>query len=394
QGPLNTDDNMLIEFRAPLRMLARQRSEQEAQARELASMFVDGTTGIARQVRPSLDRELERLFWARLARASVGQGYPDVAGLYAGRALALGRDPMALRAASEVLALGGRTDEARVRLEAAAREFPRDADLLRSLAELERTAADWPAVRRHAQALVALEPGDRQARFRLGESLVRLGEHRAAAAALSPLAPDGWRGGATRPAAPDGDFPELGLMLGSSLHQSGRSEAAVAPLRGHLRAHPGDREARELLASALERAGRLPEARAERRCLQPDAARQAADRLERAVVAWNAAPPDRLRALLQDARELDSGNDAIALLLARTHARLGDRRAASALLEEFLEAHPDRAWAIGFLGELDAEGGDPERGRLLAERYVALTGRAWDPIQEPTGRRRRGSSGP
>ncbi|MEK7283817.1 MAG: fused MFS/spermidine synthase, partial [Acidobacteriota bacterium] len=394
QGPLNTDDNMLIEFNAPLRMLARHQAEQEAQARELAWMFADGTTGIAPQIRLSLDRDHERRFWARLARASVEQGYPDVAGLYAGRSLALGRNPLAARAASEVLALGGRTDEARLRLEEAAREFPRDAGLRRALVELERTVPDWPAVRRHAQALVALEPGDRQARFRLGESLHRQGEHRAACAALSPLAPADWSGGATRPAGLQGDFADLGLLLGASLQKSGRSEAAIAPLLDHLRTQPADREARGLLAAALEGALRLPEARAERLRLQPDAARQAADRLEQAMTAWESAPPDRLRALLEEAKELDPGNDEVTFLLARTHARLGDRRAAVALLEGYLEAHPDRPWAIGYLSQLDVESGDPGRGRLLAGRYVALTGRAWEPIQEPTARPRRGSSGP
>jgi hypothetical protein len=53
-----------------------------------------------------------------------------------------------------------------------------------------------------------------------------------------------------------------------------------------------------------------------------------------------------------------------------------------ALLEGYLEAHPDRPWAIGYLGQLDAESGDPGRGRLLAGRFVALTGRAWESLQE------------
>jgi hypothetical protein len=165
----------------------------------------------------------------------------------------------------------------------------------------------------------------------------------------------------------------------------------VAPLREHLRARPADRAARTLLADALERAGRLPEARAERRRLEPDAARQAADRLSEARTGWSSLPPDRLVALLDEAREIDPANDEVPLLLALARALAGDRSAAAAILEDYLETHPDRPWAIGFLGELEAAGGNPERGRLLAGRYVALTGRAWEP---PTGRRRTGSSGP
>jgi spermidine synthase len=382
-GPFNTDDNMLIEFKAPLRMLSRRKAEQEAQARELAAMFAGDATGIVRQVRlPGEDRVRQSLFWARLAAASVAQGYPDLAGLYAGRSLALERNPEAARAAGEALALAGRPDDARLWLEGAAHEFPRDSGLLRSLVALERSAQDWPAVRRHAQALTALAPADRQARYWLGEGLYRLGERRAALAALSALAPAGRTDAATPPATPDDEFPDLGFLLGSLLAAAGREAAAIPPLQSHLHAHPADREARAILAGALERAGRLAEARAERRRLEPDAGRLAASRLEQAKTAWESVPPERLRALLAEARELDPDSDEIALLLARAHARLGDRRGAAALLEEFLDAHPDRPWAIGYLSQIDAENGGRERSRLLAERYVALTGRTWETIRE------------
>lgn len=380
QGPVNTDDNMLIEFAAPLRMLSRRKAEQEAQARELASMFADGTTGMARQVQLPIDRGHQSLFWARLAAASVAQGYPDVAGVYASRSLLLQRNPLAARAAGEALALADQKDEAREWLAAAARDFPRDPGLRRALVDLARKEGDWPAVRRHAQALVDRDPRDRAARLRLGESLLRLGDPRAALRALTPIAPARWRHGAGGPAAGDTEFDDLPYLFGAALQLSGDSDAALAPLREHLRAHPADRAARTLLADALGRAGRRAEEAAERRRLEPDAARQAADRLAQARTAWSFSPPDRLTALLEDARALDPANDEVPLLLAQAHALAGDRGAAAAILEEFLETHPDRPWAIGFLGELEAAGGDAEQGRLLAGRYLALTGRAWEPL--------------
>jgi len=379
QGPVNTDDNMLIEFAAPLRMLSRRKAEQEAQARELASMFSDGTTGMARQVRLPADRGIQSLFWARLAAASVAQGYPDVAGVYASRSLLLERNPLAARAAGEALALGNRKDESREWLAAAARDFPRDPGLRRALVDLARQKEDWPAVRRHAQALLDREPRDRTARLRLGESLLRLGDPHAALRVLDPLAPPapGTVAAEVPPGATESD--DLPSLLGAALHGSGQWAEAVAPLRKHLRTHPADGTARTMLAEALERAGRLNEARAERRRLGPDAARLAADRLAAARSGWEA-PPDRLVALLEDARDLDPANEEAPLLLARARALVGERDAAAALLEEFLETHPDRPWAIGFLGELEAARGDAERGRLLAARYVALTGRAWESL--------------
>ncbi len=140
------------------------------------------------------------------------------------------------------------------------------------------------------------------------------------------------------------------------------------------------------MADALGRAGRRAEEAAERRRLEPDAARQAADRLAQARTAWSFSPPDRLIALLEDARALDPANDEVPPLLAQARALAGDRGAAATILEEFLETHPDRPWAIGLLGELDAAGGDAERGRLLAGRYLALTGRAWEPLGVPADR--------
>jgi len=80
-GPLNTDDNMLIEFTAPLRVLARRPGDQMAQATELAGMFAGQTSGILPHLtppgagRPALSR-----FWAQMSGSTLAGGFGCLAG--------------------------------------------------------------------------------------------------------------------------------------------------------------------------------------------------------------------------------------------------------------------------------------------------------------------------
>ncbi len=386
-GPINTDDNMLIEFAAPLRMLARSPAERQSEASALASMFSGRTTGVASHLGlPGVDRAGQSVFYAGLAASAVAQGYADVGVVYARRSLDLQDNPAAARSYGEALAIGGLADGARTWLGGAVAEFPRDPGPLRALLGIEHDAQDWPAVRRHARALLALDPRDRVARYWLGDSLQRAGDRVSALATLAPLAPADWSAPVDRPAggradpAADDALPELGWLIGSLEHDAGRPEAAIVPLLRHLRLHPADRRAREILIDSLERTGRARQAESERRRLAPDAADQAAARLERAKAAWDAGPADRLTGLLDEAREFEPDSDEITFLLARARVRSGSRGDAVRLLEEFLDAHPDRPWAVAYLGQLDAEDGRAERSRLLAERYVALTGKRWTPI--------------
>jgi tetratricopeptide (TPR) repeat protein len=388
-GPLNTDDNMLIEFTAPLRMLARRVEARSDQVRQLALIFSGHTSGIRLHLSAGgLDGPERSRFWAQMSEATLAGGYPDLAFAYAGHSLQAGRNPRAARVYGVSLALGGRPEEARRALEEAAREFPRDAPLLRSLIGLERARPDWPAVRRHALELLKVAPGDREALYWTGESQYRLGDRAAAYASLKSLVAAGKdsameRGTAAERAGPPGAiFPDLGLMLGSLASAAGRHADAIAPLRDYLREHPKERETRALLADALERAGRTREAQVERRRLAPDAPLQAGERLARVEASLDSGPPERNEALLVEAREFDPDNDRIAFLLARSLARRGDRTGATALLEEFLEAHPDRPWAIGYLAQIEEESGDVEGSRLLAQRHLALTGRTWERVAD------------
>ncbi|HKB07703.1 MAG TPA: fused MFS/spermidine synthase [Candidatus Polarisedimenticolia bacterium] len=385
-GPLNTDDNMLIEFTAPLRMLARRVEDQSDQVRGLALIFSGHTSGIRPHLAAGPDGGGRSRFWAQMSEATLAGGYPDLAFSYAGHSLEAEPNPRAARVYGVSLALGGRPAEALRALEGAAREFPRDAPLLRSLIGLERARSDWHAVRRHAGALLRLAPGDHEALYWTGESQYRLGDRAAAYASLKSLVAAEndsalGRGTAAESTSPRGGaFPDLDLMIGSLASALGRYAEAIPPLRAYLREHPAERDTRALLADALERAGRTREAQAERRRLAPDAQGQAEERLARVEAARES--PDRNEALLGEAREFDPDNDRIAFLLARSLARRGDRTGAAALLEEFLAAHPDRPWAIGYLAQVEEETGDVEGSRLLAQRHLALTGRRFDRVTD------------
>ena len=87
-----------------------------------------------------------------------------------------------------------------------------------------------------------------------------------------------------------------------------------------------------------------------------------------------------MAALLEEAREFDPDSDQVSFLLARARVRSGSPDRATRLLEEFLDANPDRPWAIGYLSQLDAANGRAERSRLLSRRYTALTGRIWQTV--------------
>jgi len=129
-GAVNTDDNMLIEFTAPLRMLSRELREQQAQAKETAEMFLGRTNGVLPHLAlPQGDRRAAA-FLAGLAEAALTQERDEDALRYALRSGAIVPNPAATRVQGEVMARAGRPDEARDRLVRAAREFPRDPGVL------------------------------------------------------------------------------------------------------------------------------------------------------------------------------------------------------------------------------------------------------------------------
>jgi predicted Zn-dependent protease len=231
-----------------------------------------------------------------------------------------------------------------------------------------RDLNDGAAVRRHGEAVLAREPGDQAVRLLLARQYQNDGDRPAALRVLEPLA-------AQIDSAPDG----TALLIGQLRVEAGHSRDAVPLLRDHLAHHPGDADARRLLAGALRDTGADDEAARLLRPLRPDAAARAEKSLASGGTALDAGRLEEARAALEEARSWAPDDDAVLFLLARTRARQGARDAAIGILEESLTARYDRPWAVGFLGQLAASAGQGERATALAARYRALTGHDWTP---------------
>jgi len=367
-GPVNTDDNMRIEFAAPLRMLARDPQRLERQKRELGAMFQGRATGIGPgMIADGGEAGQESAFLARLAGAALLRGFPDEALVAAERSLALSRNAAAARLRFEALAAAGRAEEAgRARAEAEG-EFPRDAPLLRSLLLAARREGDTDAERRHADVLLAVEPEDGLARLALAESLERSGDSARALHVLEPLPSGG---------GPDG----AEMLLGRLLLGAGRFKEAVPPLRDHVRRHQDDRPAMLLLAEALRGSGDREEAALVERRASPGAAAEAAALLASAQTAYDAGRLDAAISLLDEARQIVPEDEAISFLQARAQRRRGEGAKAIETIEASLLARPDRPVMLGFLSQILAESGRGDRAQAITARYRALTGSDWTPI--------------
>jgi spermidine synthase len=396
-GPLNTDDNMRIEFAAPLRMLARDPDRLDRQRSELGGMFRGKTTGALPLLRfpeppagveapQTAEAAREARFLAGLARASATRGFFDAARTYAAAAWERARTPETATARAVVLADAGRAEEAAAARADAERGWPRDSGVRRMLLEAAVAEGDPAAIRAHAEVILALERDDAPARYELAKVLSEGGDERGALRTLEPLAARLAGGPANKGVAPDGgaDHPPDGTarLLGILLAGAGRSAEAEPLLRAHLAAHPGDAPALAALARVVRDRGNDAEAIALERRLAPDAPEQAAARFDAGQRAFEAGGLDEARAALEAALQYAPDHEGAALLLARTVRRAGDRRQAAALLEAWVATHPDRPLAVGLLSQLLTEAGRSETASATAARYRALTGEDWAAVDD------------
>jgi spermidine synthase len=369
-GPLNTDDNMRIEFAAPLRMLSRDPARLAEQETELKAMFRGRTTGALPLMRfPDDDRGKRARFLEGLAQAALGSGFANEAATYA--VAAWEAEPSAETAAVRAAALtaAGRDPEAAAARDEAERRFPRDPNVRRVLLAAAVAADDKDAVHRHAEALVAVDPSDATARFELARVLEARGENAAALRTLEPLR-------VLLSLQPDG----ASRLLGALLVTSGRAAEAGPALRDHLARHPEDRQAIGWLATALHASGDEAGAVALERRLQPDAPTQAATRVAAAEASFSSGRYEEARAALGDALQFEPDDETSVVMMARTLRRLGRTDRAATLVESWLAAHGDRPTALGFLSQLLAEAQHAADAKRVAARYRALTGEDWTPI--------------
>jgi spermidine synthase len=373
-GPINTDDNMRIEFAAPLRMMARDHERLERQKRELGGMFRGRTTAALPLLRfPEEDAGKQGRFLALLARAAEARGFPDEAQVYAAAAWERFKDPDTAATRAVILATAGSGEEAAGARADAERRWPDDPGVQRMLLDAAVVNQEPEAIRHHALALLRRAPDDAPARYELARVLSAAGENAAALRAILPLRPLFSPPSVAGPAVPDGAAKLLGLLLAGA----GRSAEAAPVLRAHLAASPDDAAALTALAGALRAEGKEAEAVAIERRLAPDAASQAATRLAAGQQAFEAGRDDTARAALEEALQFAPDNEAAALLLARTLHRLGDTPTAAVLLQSWLAGHPDRPLAVGLLSQVLQDLGQQSAAAAAASRYRALTGEDW-----------------
>lgn len=378
-GPINTDDNMRIEFVAPLRMLVRDQARQEATTRALIGLFDDSTRGLLSTLAlPDDDPERTARFWTTMARAAIERETPVLGRRYADRSLAARRTAAAAVVAGEALRRAGDEAGARSAWEAAAVEFPEDAGVKFALLSLHRERGGWAEVRDQAAALRRLRPADPLPRQHLGEALHHLGDH---AGAIVLLGPPAWGGGgAAGPPPADGSAPDPDRLLAESLCAVQRCGEAVGPIQDHLDRQPADREARRLLARALRAAGETTRAADVERQFAPDAAARGQALFDQARSAWDGGDLESARERLEEARLCLPDDDGIALALAVARAAGDDRAGAVAIIETSLRARPDTPWAVGYFGELLEAEGRIQEAAAIAARHRAITGRSWEPI--------------
>ena len=194
-APMNTDDNMYIEFAAPLQVLAKR--GLVATGKDGVEWLFDGrTTAALPHVRlpdgPSTGSGQAADFWAGVAEAALRQLAPETP-IYSSYSLKLRPNARAAAVQGTALALRGERGPAQTLLEDAAQRFPDSLELHRALAGLFLRDQKWSDARVHTEAWLAQTPDDPLALFYLGRSLFYLKETKAGLAALARIQPAAYR---------------------------------------------------------------------------------------------------------------------------------------------------------------------------------------------------------
>lgn len=363
-GPLNTDDNRRIEFAAPLQVLAG--GDRNSGVAVIARLFEGRTSAAVPHVRLEASTRPEE-FWARVSEAAYRQRAVEAL-IYARHSLGLRLNPKAIAVQVDVWLALGRLDDARKLLAEAEAQFPDAPEILRALTRLELREQQWVPARRHAEQWLARDPSSPHARYSAARCLFQLGEDAGALALLAAL---------DSALARQEDFRDLPFYLGVLESRAGRFGPAIEHLQAFLRRMPLHAEARVLLAAALERAGRHPEAAVQWQKIAVLNVRQSEKLRQEAVQLWAKGEQRDSIARLTEAVKLDPSNADLVIELARAWTLAGDRSAATRSLRDYLAWNPERAPAVGYLSQLLAEENRHDEARLMAARYRALTGTPW-----------------
>lgn len=369
-GLFNTDDNMLIEFAAPLRVLAGRGGNGAAQ-QTIAALFDGKTRGAIPHV-TLMEPSLAADFWAGVSEATLRYAMPETL-VYADHSLKLRHNARAAAVRGATLCRQNQPAAGREVLDKALIQFPDSPELHRAMAQLCSVQSDWAGTKEHAEKWLSLASKDPLAQFYLGLSLFHLKQTDAALTVLEGIPSTANSMAELRP------FP---YYLGSLYAQAGRHEQAVSQFQAFLRRDPAHVEARVQLAEALHRSGHLAEAAIEWQRIAQLNANQAVRYQQEAADDWNNNRRAEAAAKLAQARQLDPSSTDIAVMLARVQVLNGQIAAAAETLGKHLSTCPDRPAAVGYLSQILARQNRTSEARLLAARYRTLTGRIWADVED------------
>jgi spermidine synthase/tetratricopeptide (TPR) repeat protein len=371
-GPVNTDDNMLIEFAAPLQILANSGGDKTSQSQEsIAGRFAGKTRGAIPHVILA-DPEQASEFWAKVSEETLLLRMPETT-LYSAASLEAKFNARAAAVRGMTLAMQGFREDAHSVLEKANSQFPDSPEVHRALARIFSQEQNWASVRNHAEVWVKGHPDDPPALFSLGRALYYLKESEASLAVLKRI---------PETASKLDELKGLPFYLGALQADRGDYGEAARSFHAFLRREPAHFEARVQLANSLYRAGRPAEAAVQWQGIARMNANKAAVLQGEAEQDWVEGKPDVTARKLEQANRLDPSNADIVLLLARVQALAGNSERAIHTLREHLAAYPDQPAALGYLSQILIAQDEEEAGRLMAARYRALTGEPWRNLEE------------
>jgi tetratricopeptide (TPR) repeat protein len=368
-APFNTDDNMLIEFAAPLQILAQHAS---GSGKPLATMFDENVTGAVTEWQ--FDSATDRgAFWARVGQAALRLNAHREAAIYGQASLNLSPNPEGAQVLAEASAARGERARALEVLQQAERDLPKSPRILAALARFHSQDAKWETARSFAERLLAESPGDAQGLFQLGRCQFHLNDLPSSLQSLEKIPP------AARTA---NGLDELPFYLGALYAHDKRHQEAVAQYRIFLKSNPTHVETRVQLADALYHIGAIAEAVTQWQYIGRLNEIQAERLVQQAVVANRSGRLPEASWALEQAVQLDANNADLVLLLAREKQAQGNAQSAIELLRQFDQWHPDRPKVVGYLSQLLLAQNQTRAANLLASRYRALTGESWQEIPE------------
>lgn len=367
EGVMNTDDNMYIEFRAPLRMLLPEHQKEQ----HLTSYF-DAFSSAA-----NFQLDLQRLppaerpvFWQRMAEYALLRKRPRDARLYAEYALKEGAGPAALVIQGRALA-ALQPETAEPWWQQTTAQHPQSVELWQARAHFHLSRTNLDAALQAARHLQSLAPDLPETHYLAGKTLALLGRWQEAAQAFGPLL-------AYPPTFTN--HADLHGLAGLTLAHLGRDQTAVNFLKTALRSDYGNLELRQAYSEALTRLGREAEAILAWQRLGQLRTSRALNRHQQARRAMEEKKWAQAAHFLEEAYGLDPWEEDIVFDLARVNFQLQRHKENLALLERHLLWDKDKAWAVGLLGQTFEVLGDETNARDMLKRYRVLTGRPWPGI--------------